>query len=62
MCHGQSRTPVPTILGYPNILMRTCPIGQSFFIDWIHSTKNSMDENNTNVPGRESIVIYTGPL
>ena len=23
MCHGQSRTPVPTILGYPNILMRT---------------------------------------
>ena len=27
MCHGQSRTPVPTILDYPNILMRTSPIG-----------------------------------
>ena len=23
MCHGQSRTPVPTVFDYPNILMET---------------------------------------
>ena len=41
---------------------KLCPIGQSFFMDWTHSTKNSMDENSTNVPGKESTVMYTGPL
>ena len=32
MCRGQSRTPVPTILGYPNILMRTSLNDVSFFV------------------------------
>ena len=32
MRHGQSRTPVPTILDYPNILMRTLVMPSLFYV------------------------------
>ena len=35
---------------------------RAFSIHSIHSTTNSMDENSAKVPGRASMVIYTGPL